>query len=307
MNATLPPFLAVLVAGTVLFAASSASAEGESLFSDASPVHGSGLLQTGADLDLLLASNTNDVTVVDYSDHSSAPRRWWPIVASAVIPGLGESLTGHRRGWAMIAADAGLWYGVKKKHDDGNDYEDEYKTFLLENWDQSEWEQALADGRMEVLDTEFGSGTVPDDVALWVTREEDEREWFENAGKWDVFAWGWREYWDDGWNTSQGYEFLIYQPGDEDPFYSDNIYMTPLRNEYIDLRVASNDAFETRDTLVNVAILLRVFSVLQTAYLEGFIGGRFDGAGPEGGPLSAGWFVAPGTRGATQVGWRVSY
>ncbi len=261
------------------------------------------------EVDALLAEGEKDPTAItlDFDeDRGVAPRRWWPVVASALVPGLGESLTGHRRGWFMIAADAGLWYGVVDRNNEGNDIKDQYEAFAEQHWSETEWANALAAGRTEEF-FGFGPGTVPDEVPLYVSRAEDEREWFENLGKWDVFAWGWREYWDDTWNTAQGYPFLQYQPGAETPFYADNVFMTPLRSQYVDMRVASNDAFETRDTLVNVAILLRVFSVLQVAYLEGFIGGRYAGAGPESGPVRAGWFVSPEGRDGGQLGWKVSY
>ena len=122
------------------------------------------------------------------------------------------------------------------------------------------------------------------DVPLYVSREEDEREWFENLGKWDVFAWGWREYWEDG-----------YSPGDpENPNY-----MTPLRQQYLDLRGESNDAFQNRDRFLTAALLV--------AYLEGFIGGRFSEAGAEADGPRTGWFLEPQGLTGTQIGWKVSY
>ena len=50
-------------------------------------------------------------------------------------------------------------------------------------------------------------------------------------------------------------------------------------------RVESNDAYQTRDNLVSISALLRLFSVVQMAYLEGFIGNRFAAADLEAGEV----------------------
>lgn len=242
--------------------------------------------------ELALAEEGADPDLHMFDEEGAAPRRWWPLVASAVLPGLGESLTGHRRGWFMIAADAGLWYGVKDKNDLGNEKEEEFEAFADEHWKEDRWINALADGDLQEYFPDLVAGSTVDDVALYVSREEDEREWYENLGKWDVFSWGWREYWEDG-----------YDPGDPD----DPQFITPLRQQYLDLRGESNDAFGIRDRYLTVAMLLRVFSVMQVAYLEGFIGGRYSEAASEADGPQAGWFLEPQGLTGTQIGWKVSY
>ena len=250
----------------------------------------------------------------------AAPRRWWPLLASAALPGLGESLTGHRRGWFMIAADVGIWYGVIDRSNEGDDWETRYEAFALEHWSEDAWTRAVATSA-NFREYYPDEGFVPEDVALYVSREDDEREWFENLGKWDVFAWGWREFWDDAWNEERHEDFLgaeLYQPDPDDRstwfFPNDKATMTPLRDEYLEMRVKSNDAYQTRDQLFNAAVLLRVFSVLQTAYLEGFIGGRYDaadvGAAAPREDLDrprAAWVLAPFEGDGALVGWKVEY
>jgi hypothetical protein len=192
-----------------------------------------------------------------------APKRWWPVALSAVIPGLGEAVTGHKRGYFFIAADAASWYSVKHFDDEGNEKEDEYEAFALAHWSEEEWTASLAAGEMNDY---FGypAGSTPEDVPLYVSREEDEREWFENLGKWDVFYWGW----DDGFPSG----FL---PEDFDP-----MYQTPNRKEYVAMRGESNDAFSNRDKFLTLNLITRVISVLDVAYLEGFIGGRYKHESP---------------------------
>jgi len=226
-----------------------------------------------------------------WQGEAAGPRRWWPLVLSAAVPGLGEAVTGHWWGYAMIAADGGLLYAAVDKHREGGDLEDEYKAFADEHYSEDEWRLALSQGDLEPYFPRLTAGSSPDHVDLYVTREEDEREWYENIGKWDQFAWGWREYWEED-----------FDPGD--PANPD--FITPLRQKYVDLRGESNDAFGQSDTFLTISLLLRVASVLQMAYLEGFIGGRYnDGPGLE----DAGQvlLVSDRVRDQTRFGLQVSY
>jgi hypothetical protein len=258
----------------------------------------SDLFLRGAELDAALQDGEPEITAsVDGLNGPGAPRRWWPVVLSAVIPGVGELSTGHFvRGGILVAADAGMLYGAKKNHDQGNDIEAEYKAFADEHYSEEEGTLALARGDLEdYFGGAYPPGTTPDDVALYVTKEEDEREWYENIGKWDVFAWGWREYWQDSYDPSN-------------PYDPSNIFMTPLREQYVAMRGKSNDAFDREDRFLVGALLLRVFSMLQMAYLEGFIGGRYSETSPSAGsaPRSA-LVVEPRGLEEARLGWRVTY
>ena len=105
----------------------------------------------------------------------------------------------------------------------------------------------------------------------------------------------------------------LYQPqvGLSDTwFYSDNAKMTPLRKQYIEMRDASNSAYETRDTFLSAALLLRVVSVLQMVYLEGFVGRRYDA--PDEAQLSlstpqASWSAKAAATGSGVVAWRMTW
>jgi hypothetical protein len=288
----------------------------------ASSAAADGLWLTNAELDAVLQDDGGDELTLPSADATArtAPRRWWPLALSAVLPGLGEITTGHMRGVPMMVADGAIWWFVYDKQQEGDDKEAEFEAFALENWSEEEWTIALADGELEPFfpraDPPYGPGTTPDKVPLYVSREVDEREWFENAGKWDEFAWGWREYWDDQWNLEMHPEFLgadFYAPQLNDRstwFFGDNPTMTPLRRQYIEMRQESNDAYETRDTLLSAALLLRVFSVLQMVYLEGFVGRRYDANDePELGLTTpqAGWQARAGVDGDGLVAWRMSW
>lgn len=272
----------------------------------------------------------------DASAVGEAPRRLWALLASAAIPGLGETLTGRwLRGSALIAADAVVWSVRIDKNSEGEDLEAEYKDFADLHWNEEEWSNAVGGDPDSGIDENFDlwrervgavDATSIDDLALYVSREEDEREWYENAGKWDVFAWGWREFWDAEWNRSIEYNAIVtrngvYAPtpyvpplgeGESDPrdrwFDRSDALRTPLRDEYVGIRNASNDAFETRDQMNTILLLTRVFSVLQMAYLEGFVGGRYDAPVPaDQGMTSRGLGITNFGRTGTGLAWKVTY
>lgn len=283
----------------------------------ADPASATSLRLSSADLDAVLQDEGDDAAPHPSLDaDDAAPRRWWPIALSAVLPGLGEITTGNKRGIPMIAVDAAIWWGVYSKNQEGNDIEKEFEAFALEHWSEEKWAEELAkvDGNLSQFFPEY-AGKTPDAVPLYVSREEDEREWFENAGKWDEFAWGWREFWDDSWNAANhpgfiGPDFYAPQLGLVDTwFYADNATMTPLRKQYIELRESSNSSFDTRDTLLSAALLMRVFSVLQMVYLEGFVGRRYDAAEPELGFATpqAGWTASSAVSGSGLVAWRMTW
>jgi hypothetical protein len=280
---------------------------------------------TTADLDAVLQEEVDESpTLPELDESGTAPRRWWPILASAVVPGLGELSTGYMRGIPMIAVDAAIWTGVVINQNEGNDKEKEFEAFADQHWSEEKWREAVeqAEGSGYPPNDNFGAwypqyrGKSADEIPLYVSREEDEREWYENAGKWNEFAWGWREYWDPDWNFENnfdriGRDYYLPQPGLPDTwFYGDNATMTPLRKQYIEIREESNSAFETRDTLLSAALLLRVVSVLQVVYLEGFIGRRYDS--PDESQLSlatpqGSWRATANATGSGMVAWRMTW
>ena len=117
----------------------------------AGPASADSLRLTNADLDaVLMQQDTADTpTLPDSGDAEMAPRRWWPLLASAAVPGLGELTTGYLRGIPMIAVDAGIWVGVYSKNKEGNDKEEEFEAFMLEHWSEAEWTNALAAGTLD--------------------------------------------------------------------------------------------------------------------------------------------------------------
>ncbi len=234
-------------------------------------------------------------------DSVSSPNRKhspWLMLASAVVPGSGELLMGHWiRGSALVAADAYSWYQVKEAGDEGREIEDEFYAFADDHWTEDNLFQAYDPDSFDIQ--RGGVGLIYFDLtdddgnpvasmssvdelrflSLWVSKQDDEREYYENLGKWDQFVFGW----DDFLNPEAPPAGIEYTP---DLTLSDlrQPWTSVRRETYRDLREASNDAFKRQDRYRYVNIGLRLFSVLEVAYLQGWLGGedeKFEVSGHE--------------------------
>ncbi len=200
-----------------------------------------------------------------------------PMLMSLVLPGLGEAVTGHTRGYFMMALDLALIYGAVSNRQNGNDARDDYYVFADAHWDENKLDGAFDDSYSDPYIAGYGREYFPnvtrkEDLPLWVSREEDEREYYENLGKWDQFVFGWDDFRraDD---PPDGIDYTANPPNLNDlrqPWTSYN------REAYRSMRQESNSYFETSDRFLYANMALRVFSVLQVAFLEGLLGGGSD-------------------------------
>jgi len=231
----------------------------------------------------------SNIAPVVEPEHSARGFRDSPLLmlASAVVPGSGELLMGHWiRGSVLLAADAYSWYQWSDAGQEGEDLEDEYYAFADAHWNENNlfqgyWASSSDPMRggvgLEYFDLSDEDGnpvsqmTSVDDLhylSLWVSIEDDRREYYENLGKWDQFVFGW----DDFRNPNAPPAGIEYTP---DLTLSDlrQPWTSKNRETYRDLREKSNDAFKRQDRYMYVSIGLRVFSVLEVAYLQGWLGG----------------------------------
>ena len=143
-----------------------------------------------------------------------------PVLASLVLPGSGEAMLGHKRGYLMMALDIFAWTQVAKKHSDGGELRDKYYAFADEHYSDDLLLAAYVAGGSSVdgfyrdgIGTDyfdFGAiSTLADleNLPLYVTVEDDRREYYENLGKWDQFVFGWDDFIrpDDDALTPAGY------------------------------------------------------------------------------------------------------
>jgi hypothetical protein len=142
---------------------------------------------------------------------------------------VGNALNG-RAFWLVVDRD-GEESIAAVLHDPPGALPTECKDLIDQHWSEEAWEGALVAGELEEF-FGYGVGSTSDDVQLYVSRDEDPEGWYENTLRWDVFSWGWREYWDDEWPWPS--ETELYVPGLSTPFDPDNIFLTPLRQEALD-------------------------------------------------------------------------
>jgi len=206
------------------------------------------------------------------------------MLASAILPGSGEAIMGYKRGYLMMAVDIFAWTQVSKYHNDGKDLADDYYAYadahytdarLVEGYNPTSTDlERMGEGAI-YFDFENDDSIVDEEslqfLPLYVTKEDDRREYYENLGKWDQFIFGW----DDYTRASVSHPEYDYEPtmtiSDlRQPWVSRN------RDTYRAMRTASNDAYKSRDRWMYVNIGMRVFSVLQVAYLQGLLGGGED-------------------------------
>ncbi|MBM4131028.1 hypothetical protein FJ250_08360, partial [bacterium] len=128
-----------------------------------------------------------------------------PMLASVVLPGAGEAMLGHKRGYLMMALDILAWTQVAAKHSDGNDLRDAYYAYADEHYSDELLLQAYVTNSTDIERNGVGDHYFPDvgamtdlsdldQLPLYVTVEEDRREYYENLGKWDQFVFGWDDF-----------------------------------------------------------------------------------------------------------------
>ena len=211
------------------------------------------------------------------------------MLASLVLPGAGEALGGHKRGYVMMAVDIFSWTQVSKYHQDGEDYSDAYYEFADAHYTDANlvlaYNRNTVDPRAGLgLDYIPNAPTINDEseldgwvdgegneipgLPLYVTKEDDRREYYENLGKWDQFIFGWDDFIRPD-SPPPGIDYV------SDGSISDlrQPWVSYNRETYRTMRADANDAYKTRDRWLYLNIGLRVFSVLQVAYLEGLLGG----------------------------------
>jgi hypothetical protein len=254
--------------------------------------------------------------VVDPSNSGSQREHSpWLLLASAIVPGSGELMMGKwMQGVSLIGADAFFWYKANEAGDEGSDLEDEYYTFADAHWNEQNLVYAYDPGSIDImrggvgldyfsLDEGFSSISSVDELerlTLWVSIEEDRREYYENLGKWDQFVFGW----DDFRNPNAPPSGVVYSP---DLTLSDlrQPWTSYNREKYRDMREKSNDAFKRQDRYRYVNIGLRLFSVLEVAWMQGLLGGHNEGFEVSGHEIRI--LAEPGTRGRGTLAAQVSF
>lgn len=207
---------------------------------------------------------------------SAAPvqQSYWPLLYSALIPGLGETTMGYeKRGIALMAAEVVAWTGYYKNHNDGMDERAAYESYADVHWSENRWvtnfpnlcppsttvDQIEQCGRMS-----SGSGAWPGYIP-YVPKSVDKQHYYENLGKYDWYISGW-----DDWDpTTTPYE-----------------HQTDRRTEYRAMRKESNNSLDKADSFVWLSVAARAFSLAETAIIIHGRRGDATGGGGGGSPIS---------------------
>jgi len=138
------------------------------------------------------------------------------LLASLAVPGSGQLLQGHKRGYLFLAAEVALWGGFYLLETKGMDERDDYETFADDHWDfaaYSAWYDATC---IDCPDC--------DPYLCRPLAEYGTQEYYEDIGKYATY-WRW-------WDT-EGNETYVdwdeYGPAD-----------VALRDAYYDMRGDSN-------------------------------------------------------------------
>ncbi|EQB64207.1 MAG: hypothetical protein RBG1_1C00001G1786 [candidate division Zixibacteria bacterium RBG-1] len=180
---------------------------------------------------------------------------------SLVLPGAGQYYLGSKiKPVVYLGLEAAFWIGYFSYHNKGEDKEKAYKFFADLYWDSEKYIDSLTllfsdscakDGGCNGLDTSIH--TKQDSV---MAMEEylgfshhlqfsKNQQYYENAGKYDQFRYGWSDY-------------------DVD-FYDSTKSPSPFRQDYLDQRKKANDLYGKATTFAMVSLANHVLSAFEAA------------------------------------------
>lgn len=187
------------------------------------------------------------------------------MAASAILPGAGELYlyfdSGYRpalyRAPVFMALDVYLWYGYKTNLDKGKDFKSEYEDYCDAHWSEERFLQqhpyceGLIGGCSDYQVYNENASEMQQFFFIYMPKSQDREEYYENCGKYDAFAFGWDDWDGTGWDGS----YETFEP------------WTPHRTEYWSIRDESDKYLVRADQHVMLAIVNRVLSVLDAAWV----------------------------------------
>jgi hypothetical protein len=189
---------------------------------------------------------------------ASKTQSYWPVLYSALIPGVGELTMGYTvRGVALMAIEVGAWTGYFLNHDDGMQMRDQYEAFADQYWSQRKfiddhplvypqtgWTQEQLEEAGRAVSGSGGdwwTGYIP-----YVPKDVDKQHYYENLGKYDWFLSGWSDY---------------------NPALPPPAPTSALRDQYRAMRNESNSSLDHADAFVWLSLATRVVSIVETTII----------------------------------------
>jgi hypothetical protein len=166
-------------------------------------------------------------------------------MASLAVPGTGQLMKGHKRGYLFLAAELALWGGFYLLDSKGMDERDDYETFADDHWDfaaYSAWYQSTCVGCEDC-----------DPYLCRPLAEYGTQEYYEDIGKYATY-WRW---WDiEGDETYVDWD--EYSAGDE-----------ALRDAYYDMRGDSNRHLRQARYMMMAAFLNHIVAAVDAFLSSG--------------------------------------
>jgi hypothetical protein len=187
---------------------------------------------------------------------SGGGSKYWPVLFSALMPGVGELSLGYKwRGATLMALEVAAWSGYLYYRNEGLDSREDYENFADTYWDFRKWIdhhpdvydvtgvtlEELEDIGKSKSGSEGWPGYLP-----WVSKEEDKQHFYENIGKYDWYISGWTDF---------------------DPEVQPWMKDTEVRDQYRAMRKESNDQLDDANKFIYLSLGVRVFSIVETLFL----------------------------------------
>ena len=192
-----------------------------------------------------------------------------PVVLSALVPGTGEMATGHFwRGLPLLALEIATWTAHAHYEEEGRNARDQYQAFADTHWHTTGDANGNGvidagterNGWQENLEDYYGPTQSDPNYQWWdpnapyectcpfIPKEEDPQHYYENIGKYRYYWMGWED-WSNAGTEPRNWDSAA------------------MRATYNNMRIESNDAFDTSRNMIVVAMANRMLSVAQSVYL----------------------------------------
>ncbi|MDZ4722985.1 MAG: hypothetical protein SGI97_03645 [candidate division Zixibacteria bacterium] len=182
-------------------------------------------------------------------------------VLSLLVPGLGQYYAGARiKPFIFFGAEVVTWALYLNYHNDGNKKTDSFEAFNHANFSQKRYSYYLKSAyntrNEDSLHDEAVKGfshELPDDTLS--------QQFFELAGKYDQFAWGWN---DASITFAGGTRDLYYfdTTGNRAPQIGDanGVPFSAMRNQYETMRNDANNSYDRATRMIFVSIANHLIS-----------------------------------------------
>jgi hypothetical protein len=194
------------------------------------------------------------------------------LIYSAFIPGTGELYVGaKKRGIAFLAVEAAAWTWYFTQHSSGQNKEDEFKDFAIDEWSEQayidwygHWEDWY-DARRGDNDPDF------DKIFTHHLPSQVDDDYYEMIGKYDQFSYGWLGDPDDYLpgdfapnDSLLGYDFTD-QFTTRDICRGVDATATTNRDKYMNMRDDANKLLKRATWGISAALFNHVISAVDAA------------------------------------------